>query len=223
MAPETVRRDLAALERKGVLKRVHGGAIPLVRLGFEPSIADRLGAESAEKSRIAHAALDELPSGGSVAFDAGTTVAQLVDLLPQSCNLTVITHAPALVPALSARPDLTLHFVGGEIRARTLAAVGEWAERAYSEVSIDVAFIGTNALTVAYGLNAPDLRESAVKQAMVKSARRVVVLADHTKLGRTDFGRICSLSDVDTLITDSGSDPEVIEEIRAAGVEVRIA
>ncbi|WP_312676929.1 DeoR/GlpR family DNA-binding transcription regulator [Microbacterium sp.] len=219
---ETIRRDLSSLERKGLVHRVYGGAIPLARLGYEPSLTDRVGAQTDEKERIARAALAELPDGGSVAFDAGTSISRMVDLLPVDVEFTVITHAPALIPALSARPGVTLHLVGGEIRSLTLAAVGSWAERAYAETSTDVAFIGTNAVSVTKGLCAPDLREAAVKRAIVRRAERVILLADHTKLGRTDFGVICPLEDVDLLITDTGAEPELIDEIRAAGVDVLV-
>lgn len=222
VTPETIRRDLGSLERKGLLHRVYGGAIPLTRLGYEPSVADRNSAQTAEKERIAKAALAELPDGGAVAFDAGTSVARMVDLLPEDIALTVITHAPALIPQLSTRQEVTLHLVGGEIRSRTLAAVGSWAERAYGEISTDVAFIGTNAISVEKGLSAPDLREVAVKRAMVRSAERVVLLADHTKLGRTDFGVICAIEDIDLLITDDDAEPELIDEFLATGVEVLV-
>lgn len=222
VTPETIRRDLSSLERKGLVHRIYGGAVPLIRLGYEPSLTDRNGAQVDEKERIARAALAELPDGGSVAFDAGTSVSRMVDLLPEDVALTVITHAPALIPALSARPGVTLHLVGGEIRSLTLAAVGSWAERAYGETSTDVAFLGTNAVSIGKGLCAPDLREAAVKRAMVRTAERVILLADHTKLGRTDFGIICPLADIDLLITDSAAEPELIEEFRAAGVDVLV-
>lgn len=219
---ETIRRDLSSLERKGLVHRVYGGAIALSRLGYEPSLADRINAQQDEKERIARAALAQLPDGGSVAFDAGTSISRMVELLPEDIALTVITHAPALIPALSARPGVTLHLVGGEIRSLTLAAVGSWAERAYGETSTDVAFIGTNAVSIGRGLCAPDLREASVKRAMVRSAQRVILLADHTKLGRTDFGVICALEDIDLLITDNAADAELVEEIRSTGVEVLV-
>ncbi|RLK47889.1 DeoR/GlpR family DNA-binding transcription regulator [Microbacterium telephonicum] len=219
---ETIRRDLTSLERKGLVHRVYGGAIPLARLGYEPSLADRTHAQQDEKERIARAALSELPDGGSVSFDAGTSVSRMVDLLPDDVALTVITHAPALIPALAARSGITLHLAGGEIRSLTLAAVGSWAERAYAETAIDVAFVGTNAVSVGRGLCAPDLREAAVKRAMVRHAERVILLADHTKLGRTDFGVICPLEDIDLLITDSAAEPELVDEIRSAGVDVLV-
>jgi DeoR family fructose operon transcriptional repressor len=223
VTPETIRRDLTVLERHGLLRRVHGGAIPVERLGFEPGIADREAKMAVEKERIAKAALDELPDGGAVILDAGTTTVRLAELLPVDRELTVVTHALPVAMALAMRPGITLHLVGGTVRGRTLAAVGAWAERELADIHADVAFLGTNGLSVEHGLTTPDLAEAAVKRALVTNARRTVVLTDHSKIGRVDFALVVPLSAVDTVITDAGAEPELVEEIEAAGPRVVIA
>ena len=223
VTPETIRRDLTVLERHGLLRRVHGGAIPVERLGFEPGIADREAKFAVEKERIAKAALDELPDGGAVILDAGTTTVRLAELLPADRELTVVTHALPVAMALAMRPGITLHLVGGTVRGRTLAAVGAWAERELADIHADVAFLGTNGLSVEHGLTTPDLAEAAVKRALVTNARRTVVLTDRSKIGRVDFAHVVPLSAVDTVITDSGAEPELVEEIEAAGPRVVIA
>lgn len=220
VTPETVRRDLTALERRGVLRRVHGGAIPVERLGIEPGVADREGHAAGEKERIARAALDELPDGGSVILDAGTTTVRLAELLPTDRELTVVTHSIPVASILVSRPNLTLHLLGGIVRGRTLAAVGAWTKAQVSEIYADVAFMGTNSISVERGLTTPDLAEAAVKRALMSAARRVVVLADHTKFGRDDFALVAPLSDVDTVITDVGLDVELAGDIEAAGPQV---
>ncbi|WP_182111987.1 MULTISPECIES: DeoR/GlpR family DNA-binding transcription regulator [unclassified Actinotalea] len=220
VTPETVRRDLTTLERRGVLRRVHGGAIPVERLGIEPAVADREGRMAGQKERIAKAALDELPDGGAIVLDAGTTTIRLAEMLPTDRELTVVTHALPVAMVLASRPSITLHLLGGTVRGRTLAAVGPWAERAMADVYADVAFLGTNGLTVERGLTTPDLAEAGVKRALVAAARRTVVLADHTKVGRADFAQVAPLSVVDTVITDSELEPDLAEEIEAAGPRV---
>lgn len=220
VTPETIRRDLTALERHGLVRRVHGGAIPVERLGFEPGIAVREGVLAGEKERIAKAALDELPEAGAVLLDAGTTTVRLAELLPVDRELTVVTHALPVATVLATRPNVTLHLVGGTVRGRTMAAVGSWALAALADIHADVAFLGTNGLSVEHGLTTPDLAEAAVKRALVEGARRTVVLADHTKLGRTDFAHVVPLSAVDTVVTDSGAEPELVDEIEAAGPRV---
>src|SRR5919197_5112898 len=106
---ETVRRDLTTLERQGLLRRVHGGAIPVERLGFEPGLADRDAAMAAEKDRIARAALAELPAEGAILLDAGTTTARLAEILPSTAELTVVTNALPIASLLAPRRNLTVH------------------------------------------------------------------------------------------------------------------
>ncbi|MFH5823673.1 DeoR/GlpR family DNA-binding transcription regulator [Georgenia sp. AZ-5] len=223
VTPETVRRDLTALERRGVLRRVHGGAIPVERLSMEPDVANREGRATAEKRRIALAALDELPEGGSVIIDAGTTTARLAEVLPTDRELTVVTHSIPLAAMLATRRNVHLHLLGGYVRPRTLAAVGDWTTRQLQDVFADVAFMGTNGISVERGLTTPDRAEATVKRALIGSARRTVVLADHTKFGREDFAVFASLAVVDTIITDDALDPDLAAEVERAGPRMVLA
>ena len=222
VTPETVRRDLTALERRGVLRRVHGGAIPVERLGIEPGVADREGHAAGQKERIARAALEYVPEGGSIILDAGTTTVRLAEMLPTDRELTVVTHSIPVASILVSRPNVSLHLLGGIVRGRTLAAVGEWTRAQIAEVFADVAFMGTNGISVERGLTTPDVAEASVKRALMDAARRTVVLADHTKFGREDFARVAPLSDVDTVITDVELDVELAEDIENAGPRVVI-
>lgn len=217
---ETIRRDLTILERHGVLRRVHGGAIPVERLGFEPALATRESVHTEEKARIAKAALAEVPAEGSILLDAGSTTGRLAELLPGDRELTVVTHSVNIGLALSTRPNLTIMLVGGRLRARTLATVDAWALQALSETFVDVAFIAANGVSVERGLTTPYSAEAMVKRAAIASARRCVLLADHTKVGNDHFTRFGSLKDIDTLITDDGIDAAVAAEIESVGPHV---
>ncbi|MFE4855555.1 DeoR/GlpR family DNA-binding transcription regulator [Streptomyces sp. NPDC056670] len=217
---ETVRRDLKALDRAGLVRRVHGGAIPAGRLDFEPDLAERESTAADEKDRIAHAALAELPAEGSVILDAGSTIARLAAELPLDSGLTLVTHALPVAARLADHPSIDLHLVGGRVRHRTRAAVDAWALRAYGEIRADVVFLGTNGFSATHGLTTPDLAEAAVKRAAIGAARRVVVLADSAKHGQEHFARFAGMADVDLLITDSGLAPDDIAAIEAAGTDV---
>lgn len=220
VAPETVRRDLTELERRGVLRRVHGGAIAVERLGMEPPVVDREGTAAAEKDRIARAALDELPEEGSIIIDAGTTAIRFAELLPVDRVLTVVTHSLAVATILISRPNVTLHLLGGLIRTRTYSSVGDWTRSQLADVFADVAFVGTNGVSVERGLSTPDLAEARVKRALLASSRRTVVLADHTKFGREEFGRVAPLAAIDTIITDPAVNLDLVREVEGAGTEV---
>ncbi len=220
VTPETIRRDLTALERLGHLRRVHGGAIPVERLGFEPGLEVRSERYVTEKERIAKMAVDHLPLEGTVLIDAGTTTHRLAELLPRDRELTVVTNSLTIATVISTFRNVALYLLGGRVRGRTQAAVGDWMLSALRDQYVDVAFIGTNGLSVARGLTTPDPSEAAAKRAMIGAARRAVVLTDSSKIGVDHFSRFGNLSDVATVITDTGLDLETATEIEAFGPEV---
>lgn len=215
VSAETIRRDLTALERQGVLRRTHGGAIPIQRLGFDPALITRSSAMVEEKMRIGEAAVSYLPAEGSILIDGGSTTIALAESIPADRSLTVLTIALPTGLSLAAKPNLTVLMPGGAIRARSMCMVGPWAVRDLADVRVDTAFIGTNGLSIERGLSTSDQAEAVTKQAMIKAARRVVVLADHSKIGADDFYRFAALSDIDVLITDTGLDPDLAEDLRA--------
>ncbi len=222
---ETVRRDLAQLERAGLLRRVHGGAVPTAALvSAEPALADRDSASAPQKERIARAALELLPAtGGSLLLDAGTTTGRLAALLPTDRRLLVVTHAVPLAARLAGVTGIDLHVVGGTVRGATQAAVGAEALRTLADLRVDVAYVGTNALLPSWGLSTPNAEEAAVKRALVAAGRQVVVLADSSKIGAEQLHRFAPLEDVDVLVTDDGVPGPVVRTLEDAGVDVVIA
>ena len=223
VTPETVRRDLTALERRGSLRRVHGGAIPVDRLELEPPLATRTGRLTEEKRRIASRAVAELPAEGAVIIDAGSTTLALVELIPPDAGLTIITNSVATATKLTAHPSVSLYVLGGRVRGVTGAAVGSWTVQALRDITVDVAFMGTNGFSAARGLTTPDQAESLVKHAMIEASRRAIVLSDSTKSGDDHLHRFAHLADIDLLITDDDLDPEVAQEISTHGPEVVLA
>src|SRR4029079_1171310 len=205
---ETVRRDLSVLERAGILRRVHGGAVPAAALtALEARVGERDLAHADEKDRIAKRALDLLPaSGGSVILDAGTTTARLAMMLPRDLQLTVVTNAVPIAGRLAGSPSVDLHLLPGRVRPTTHAAVGEETVEALGRLRADVAFIGTNGLSATHGLSTPDHAEAAAKRAMVAGAHQVVVLVDSSKIGQEHMVRFARLNDIDVVVTDAGID-----------------
>ncbi len=220
VSPETIRRDLSTLERQGLLRRTHGGAVPVEPLQFESEVAERLSRMSEEKSRIAESALRFVPSRGTVLLDAGTTTWALAGLLPTGKELTVVTNCLPIASLLVAHPSLTVLVAGGRVRARTLAAVDDLAVRFIEDLAPDVTFVAANGVTVGRGLTTPNPAEAAVKKAMIRSGRRVVLLADHSKVGQEHFVRFAGIDEIDVFVTDSGLGDEDAQEFEAAGVEV---
>lgn len=219
---ETVRRDLAILDRAGLLRRVHGGAVPTRALHVvEPGVVERDATRSEHKDAIARAAIDFLPlHGSSVLLDAGTTTARVAALLPSDRDLTVVTNSVPIAARVSSLPTVNLLLLGGRVRGLTQAAVGEQTLGALATIRVDVAFVGTNGITVRHGLSTPDSEEAAVKRAMVACANYVVVVADSSKIGQEEFVSFAPISQVDVLITDTEVTDTARAEFSARGVEV---
>lgn len=217
---ETVRRDLTVLERAGQVRRVHGGAIPVERLGFEPTLSARDAVMTAEKERIAKAALAELPDEGAILLDAGSTTRRFAEAIPADRELIVVVNSPPLAVLLAARPNMTVIMVGGRVRGRTMAAVDDGGLQPLDRLHVDVAFMATNGLSTERGLTTPDPAEASMKRAMIACARRTVLLADHTKVGNDYLARFGSIDDVDLFVTDAGLDPATADELQQHGLRV---
>lgn len=219
---ETVRRDLAVLDKVGLVRRVHGGAVPARALHLvESGVGEREGTRADHKDAIAAAAVDYFPvTGGSVLLDAGTTTARIAAQLPADRELVVVTNSVPIAARLAGVPSVSLQLLGGRVRGLTQAAVGEQVLRVLDTLRVDMAFIGTNALSVGHGLSTPDSEEAAVKRAMVQCANYVVVAADSSKVGREEFVSFAPLNSVDTLITDSEISDDDRDELIRHGVEV---
>ena len=222
---ETVRRDLALLDKAGLLRRVHGGAVPTRTLHLvEAGVGERDTTRAQQKDAIAAAAVDFFPlTGASVLLDAGTTTARVAALLPSDRELTVVTNSLPIAGRLATMPTVTLQLLGGRVRGLTQAAVGEQVLRVLDTLRVDIAFIGTNAINIRHGLSTPDPEEAAVKRAMVKAANFVVVAADSTKVGQEDFVSFAPIDSVDALITDAEIDPADRDELIDHGIEVVVA
>ena len=179
---ETVRRDLAVLDRAGVLRRVHGGAVPVRALHVvEPGVDEREATRAGHKEAIARAATEFRPlSGASVLFDAGTTTARVAAMLPPDRELVVVTNSVPIAARLATAPAVKLQLLGGRVRGLTQAAVGEQVLRALDTMRVDIAFIEQHPPpavgTVAYSAP-PATMMSASPYSMIRAASPMLWLA----------------------------------------------
>lgn len=225
VSTETIRRDLAVLERAGTVRRVHGGAVLSAAYSrIEASLSQRTGERPELKARIAQAALRFLPgAGGSVLLDGGSTVAHLAEVLPGDRRLTLLTHSVPIAHQLLDRDGIALHTIGGRIREVTGVAVGQSTVEALGTARVDVAFIGTNGIAPDHGFSTPDADEAAVKRALFTSSRLPVVLADSSKFGPEQVFSFADLADAHAVVTDDGIAREDRAMLEDAGVEVVVA
>ena len=152
-----------------------------------------------------------------------TTVQELAKLLRRRTSLTIITNSPATLFQVEYSPGVTVLSVGGNLITGTCYLSGMWAHRVLQEIRVDKVFFGMNALDPAYGISTANNPQAEIKRLLTKISKTRIALADSSKLRKQAFAYVGPVSDLNMLITDSGADPEVVEEIRQAGVEVRIA
>ncbi|KRA37530.1 MULTISPECIES: DeoR/GlpR family DNA-binding transcription regulator [unclassified Nocardioides] len=222
---ETVRRDLTALEALGLVRRVHGGAVPASALTtLEPALGERDAANVEAKGRIARAALELLPpAGASILLDAGSTTSRLADAIPATHRLVVFTHSVSIAARLAGNDRIELHLLPGRVRPHTHAAVGATTVAAVGVLRVDMAFMGANGVSVGHGFSTPDSEEAATKRAFVLAADRVVGLVDATKVGVDSSVRFAALDEVDVLVTDASIQRDDRAAIAGAGIEVVVA
>jgi len=213
----TIRRDLELLESQRLLSRTHGGAVSHGVL-YELPLRYRSGRHEAEKHRIADAAITRLDDARVVGLTGGTTTTEVARRLAGR-TLTVVTNALNIAAELAVRPNLKLLVTGGVARPESYELVGPLADRTLDEVNIDVVFVGVDGASGA-GMTTYHEVEAHTNRRMIERARRVVVVCDASKVGRSALAVICPARDVDELITDPTADEAALAELQAAGVSV---
>lgn len=205
VAVETARRDLVALEAKGLIRRVHGYAHPVEGAGFESSLAYRSSHLVPEKRRIAAAALEQIGDAETVYLDEGYTpllIAQALSGIHRP--ITVLTSSLPVATALGPVEGVSVFVLGGMLRGLTMGTTGHWVTQMLSSFSLDVAVIGTNGITRDRGLTIPVPLLVHTKQVALQQARRKIFVGVHTKFGVDSFARFADVADFDVLITDRG-------------------
>ncbi len=203
VSPETVRRDLRALERHGLVRRTHGGAYPVETAKFETSLAMRTTRCVPEKRRIAAASAALAGEAETIFVDEGFTPQLIAEALPTDRPLTVVTASLTTAAWLAGSTPTTVLLLGGRVRGRTLATVDHWTVRMLADFVIDLAYVGANGISREYGLTTPDPAVAAVKEQVVRSARRRIFAGIHTKFGVSSFCRFADVADFETIVTDS--------------------
>ena len=219
---ETVRRDLSQLEKLKLLRRVHGGAVSMRSVTMlEAQLPDR---DQAQPTRRSGSPAPPWRCSPRAAARCCSTPAAPPPGSRRSCppteHWTVITHAVPIAALLAPLPHVELHLLPGRVRTATQAAVGHATIEAIRQFRADLAFVGTNGISVRHGLSTPDPEEAATKRALIESAQRVVALTDATKVGQERTVRFADLEDIDVLVTDDSIDEADVKAFEAAGLDV---
>lgn len=221
----TIRRDLAELERQGLLHRNHGGAVPLAPMLYEPfrhvsSFQEQEQNCAAEKRRIGLLAASLIADGEIIAIGAGTTTTQVARSIRHRKGITVVTNALNVAMELSHLPEIKVCMTGGFLSGDWFALVGDMAQRNISEMFVDKMFLGVDGAHAEHGVttNYPD--QAAIHRTMMKQARQRIVVADHRKIGLVATSLIWPTAELDILITDKATSEEAIAPFTARNISV---
>lgn len=222
VSESTVRRDLKELEEAKLLKRTHGGAVSLQSVNFEAPYSDKEDNLLEEKLRIARKAVEMIQEGDAILLDAGTTTLQIAKELKNFTNIKVITNSIMALNELKDCRNIEVSITGGMLRPDTMAFVGPMTERSLEMVRVDKVFLGTNGLDLQEGISTPNILEAATKRKMIAIAKQVILLADHSKIGKVSFCKVADITEIDHCIMDSGASDSFVRKFIEMGVEVTL-
>jgi len=220
VSPSTIRRELRVMEKDGLLVRTHGAAHLRVPIDYDFPYADRAAKQLEEKRVIALAATRLISPGMVLALVGGTTCTALARMLRPIDELTIVTSAINVALELQGQSNKRVIVTGGTLNRNSYELVGSQTISSMENFHCEMAFLGASGMSAEYGLSMSDEPEAAVGRALIASAERAVVLADHTKLGKRGLVRVCPLEQVDVLITDARAAPEQVALLRRAGLDV---
>ena len=218
----TIRRDLEALERRGLLERTHGGAVLTQRMRSEPAYVEAVARKPEEKRQIGEAAAALAEPGDAVYLNGGTTTLQVFRHM-RAPGLKVITNHVGIALEAAAH-DVELLLLGGHYRAPSNSVVGPFATDALRRTHATKAFLGVEGVSLSSGLTTPVAAEAEIARVMIEQTRgQVIVVADHSKIGTVADFVIAPLDQVDTLVVDAGIGTEYRDRLAEAGIEVLVA
>ena len=227
----TVRRDLDRLAQQQLLTRTHGGAVPIAA-SYELPLRYRATRYVDAKHRIAQAGAAMVAPGQVVGLNGGTTTTALSRALGRRSEeisvadgsaLTVVTNALNIATELAVRRHIKIVVVGGVARPQSYELIGPLADASLAQLHLDVVFLGVDAFDLERGAMAAHEGEASVNRQLAERSSRVVVVADHSKLGRSAFALICPADRVDVVLTDASPNPETLAAFADHRVELVVA
>jgi DeoR/GlpR family transcriptional regulator of sugar metabolism len=222
VSPVTIRADLAELERRGQLVRIHGGAVAANKAAHELEFEARAKIQHAAKHAIGSFAASLVRDGDSIFLDASTTAFELARQVSDRRDLTVITNSIRSAQELATFPNLTVIMPGGIVRREAFSLVGMWSADLIQQFNIGRAFMGARGFTLQEGLTDVHPDEVALKRAIVRVAREVVGLVDSTKWNQVALASFCSAEQLTTIISDKGAPRKMVQDAKAHNIQVHL-
>jgi len=219
----TIRRDVKEMESANMLRLDHGQVLARDMGIWELPVSSRLRVNTEEKRLIARAAVELLRPRMTVGLDGSTTCMYVAKAIEDTEELTVVTNNISLAAVVAPRSPADLIVIGGTARKDSLSMLGELAEQMIRQLNLDIFFMSGLGVHWEKGVTENHLLEVRVKQCFIASAKRVVVVADHTKMGQVALTTSCPVSRISTVVTDAGADPEALKSLSSVGIEIVVA
>ena len=216
----TIRRDLLIMEEQGLLAKTYGGAVKLEQTLLETMYRDKARKTTKEKETIGKYASELVKKGDVIFFDTGTTTVQIAKNLKSMSNITVVTNSLLVLSELRASRNINITLLGGNYRVGSFDLSGPLAERSIETFRANKAFLGTDGISIDGGVTSGDIYTAKVTELMCRSANEVIIVADHTKIGKDSFSKYSDIKDIDKLITDKNAEGSYLNKISKLGVEV---
>lgn len=223
VSDSTTRRQLTSLEKKGLAVRTHGGARLATPITYELLYENRAAHEVVAKRKIAAAALSLISPNLVIGLSGGTTCTEFARLLRTQGSITVVTNAINIALEIQSQAGRRIMVTGGLLNQNSYELVGNQVSQSMQNVHIDIAFLGVSGISVEFGFSMHDEPEAVAGRAIMAAADRIVILADHTKVGKSTFARLCSLKSAHLLITDDQITSHQLNNLKDGGLEVLIA
>ncbi|MEM1867432.1 MAG: DeoR/GlpR family DNA-binding transcription regulator [Thermosphaera sp.] len=227
VSPMTIRNDLAALARKGLVEKVYGGAVAKEPIAAEPSYYEKATRNLEEKRQIAHKAAEFIQEGMAIFIGNGTTTIEIVRTIKERPvqNVKFFTNALTHAVEMAAIPGIEVYVIGGRLRGISYAMVGPLAEKTLDGIYFDIVFLGANGVTLKHGVTIPSVEEARTAQLVASLGRKIIVVIDHSKLGVVTHARIINLLDTNLLekliiITNKFASEYHVKALQEAGIEV---
>ena len=216
----TIRNDLAKLESMGILERVHGGAVSSYRAYYRMSVVDRMKANEIEKRNIAREVASMISDDETLMISSGTTVLYVLEELRNHKNLTIVTNAIYVPQETANLRDFIIIFLGGIFDQKYHLTYGDDVINQLNRYKADKLILSVDGVSPEDGISTYHYLESEINRQMIARAKKTIVVADYSKIGRTSFAHISPLEDIDILVTNQNANEDDIQEIREKGVEV---
>lgn len=218
----TIRRDLNELENTGIVRRIHGGAVSARGRGYEPPLALRSAENRAIKQLLGKYASEMVVEGDSIALDVGTTIFEVAVNLKEVSNITVITPSIPIASLFYDRPAVRLILPGGIVRPGETSMIGDLARRNLEILYVDRLFLGVGAIDAHVGLTEYNMDDAGIKQAMIKNAKEIILVADASKFQKIAFASVAPFTSIHHLITNEEPPEELLTALKISGVTVHV-